>query len=164
MTYTEVQSSDYVVNQGYRYATEVELIKLHDHAGGDGNYYNTTNGVPIAEIYNAATLLIELMGSTSDILGTECDQIDQDWHIGMFGPELITDFQTAAVVDAFDLPDSRAGTAANWLDYVETGPYPPRPRSDFGSYLVRPIPIPPALYLFASSLIGVIGMARAKTR
>ena len=161
MSYAEVLASTYVTQDGFRYATEAELITLYNNAGGGGNYYNTNGGTPIAANYNAAMLLLDFMGCTSYVVGADCDRAGQDWHIGMFGPEVSSGYQTASVVDAYNPPEQIK--AAMWLDYVETGPYPSRTTDDWGSYLVRTaVPIPPALWLFSSGLLGLVGMARRK--
>jgi hypothetical protein len=168
MSYQAVLGSSYVTTYGFRYATGAELIALYDHAGGDGSYYvprtpdGNVNGVPSAGNYDAASLLIAIMGCTSDVLGQLCDQAEQDWHIGMYGPEVVGAMQSASIVDAFNAPDSRAGTAAMWLDFSDT--VPGRAQTDQGSYLVRAVPVPATVWLFGSGLVWLYGMSRKRRR
>ena len=159
-SYSDVLTSVYVMQEGFRYATEAELIVLYDNAGGGGVYYNS-NGHPIATNFDAAELLIELMGCTSYTINKPCDQVNEDFHIAMFGPEVIGGLQTASLVDAFYPPDSRSGEGAIWLNYADTNPV----LTEFWtSYLVRvaPVPIPAAVWLFGSGLIGLIAFAKRR--
>ena len=127
-----------MTQDGFRYATEAELTVLHDNAGGGGNYYNT-NGTPITANFDAAELLTELLGCTSYTINKPCDKANEDFHIAMYGPEVIGDFQTASLVDAFYSPDSRAGKGAICLNYADSNPI----LTEFwASYLVRTAPAP----------------------
>jgi len=168
MSYGEVLTSNYVSNMSFRYANQQELISLYDNAGGSGDYFiprssnGNYNGVPVAENYNAAMVLLNLMGCTSYIVGQECDYNDQDWHIGMYGSQVTDGVQLASTVTAYNNLPPYGNAGAIWLDHSEASPE--RITDDYGSYLVRtsPVPIPATAWLFTSGLISLIGFSKRK--
>ena len=167
LTYDQVLNSSYVVDQSFRYATLEEVISLFDSAGGTGDYLvprNSSgeyNGVPIPEHYDPATLLLNLMGCTSYIVGQPCDADDQDWHIAMYGPQVTSGLQTAAAVDVYNnSPSGNSGIL--WVDFVDS--VPGRTTADFGSYLVRAstIPLPAPIWLLGTGILGLIFFSKIR--
>jgi hypothetical protein len=88
------------------------------------------------ENFDAAFLLVELMGCTSRFVAEPCDGTDQNWYIAMYGPPprppipgipgnpptppLPAVAVTVAIVDYLGEPDPRPGSSAMWLDYGDT--------------------------------------------
>lgn len=150
--------SDPFVAEGFRYATQAEVLRLWGDAGATGPFDNEVGSNYRAQNFDAANLLINLMGCTSQVLGELCDGLDQNWNIAFFGT-VPTD---AAIVDAFGPPDPRNGTAAMWIDFGPTVDILNRP--DVGSYLVRAMPTPePATFaMFGAGLAGAAAMRRLR--
>jgi len=168
LSYGDVLNSQYITDLSFRYATQQELISLYDHAGGSGDYLvprnsnGDYNGVPVPENYDAATLLLTLMGCTSYIVGQTCDSDDQDWHIGMYGEQVVSGLQTASAVNTYNNSFAYGDAGILWLDWVDS--VPGRTTTDFGSYLVRvnPVPIPAAVWLFGTGILGLIGFSKRR--
>ena len=165
LTATANWSYDYVSNrlgsgqefEGWRYATAEEVTSFWDAFGGDSNYYNglsTQNnglfdriapfwgdlwcqqtGCNIGEGYSFA-LTSDASGTGSHMMALAADWESLDWH-------LTQDEFTPSYLYLNDFGS----------DY------------DIGSALVRDIstvPVPAAVWLFGSGLIGLIGIARRK--
>jgi hypothetical protein len=168
LSYGDVLISQYITDLSFRYASLQELTSLFDNAGGSGDYLVPRNsngdykGVPVAENYDAAMLLISLMGCTSYLVGQACDSDDQDWHIGMYGEQVVNGVQNAAAVNAFNNSPLYGNAGAIWLDAAES--VPGRTTIDFGSYLVRinPVPVPGAIWLFGTGPLGLIGFSKRR--
>ncbi len=144
--------------QGWRYATRAEVGSLWDAFGGDSNYYSGTstqnNGLfdamapYVGDLYCEVNVCTPGDGYSYWITGDReiISYTNVNWwsYSGDFGGNPPTE-------DAFDLSSVRMGSAS-------TGIYA-------GSALVRDvstIPIPAAVWLFSSGLIGLIGLARRK--
>jgi hypothetical protein len=169
MSYTSVLGSQYVSQMSFRYATLQELTALFDNAGGSGDYLiprstinsENYNGVPVVENYSAAMSLLNFMGCTSYIVGQACDLDGQDWHIGMYGNQVNSGIQTAAIVDAYNNSPPYGNAGAIWVDFSEF--VPSRTTTDFGSYLVRTSSVPEPSVI-SILLIGILGMAFARRK
>jgi hypothetical protein len=156
-----VLAGEYVVNFGFRFATDTEVVALWRNAGAAGPITYSPIVESYAANYAAATTLIDLMGCTSDVLGVPCDGIDQDWQIGRFLQADVGQPYGLGIVAAFGAPDYRAGTAAMLIDWgtLDPGFYL---RPDIGSYLVRSqvhvVPESPSLALAASALLILLAV------
>lgn len=154
-SYAGVLSGQYVSPLGFRFASASEVETLWLNAGAGGSFTNNVGSNITPANFDAAVLLVDLMGCTSHLVGDLCDGMQQNWHIAMYGdppssPELVD----AAVVDYFGPPDSRAGGAAMWLDFGPTVDLLSRP--DVGSYLVRAVPEPSTALLISLGLVIMV--------
>ncbi len=171
--YSTVLDSSYVMDQGYRFATEAEVTTLYNHAGGNREYYNldrdpTQYGLPIAEHYDPALMLIDLLSCTSYLTRTACDGSEpgshQTWHLAMYAPESASSLIPISIVVAHYPGSSYPWTGAIWLDGGISG-IDPGARNDIGSYLVKSVvPIPAALLLFGTgiAIMGFVGWRRKR--
>lgn len=157
-SYADVLAGSYASTLGFRFASALEVEALWLNAGAGGTFsHNVGSNIDPAN-FDAAVLLIDLMGCTSQLVGEPCDAMQQNWHIAMYGdPPATPALVAAAIVDAFGPPDSRAGGAAMWLDFGPTVDLLSRP--DVGSYLVRPVPEPNTSALVAVGLF-MLGTGR----
>ena len=129
---------------GWRYATVQEIESLLNAAGGNGVYGRFSS----AENEGVYANLIDLMfpGYTRNYL-----------RIFMDGPNVT--YHATTVINGMD-------DQGDWLDPYYSGddtrPY--YAGSDISSALVRTsvVPVPAAAWLFASGLMGLIGLARRK--
>ena len=139
--------------QGWRYATRAEVGSLWDAFGGDSNYYNglstQNNGLfdamaPfVGDLYCEVNVCTPGDGYSFWITGDR--EIISFTNVNWWSVSR----ESTPTEDVFSLSYKRMGSAS-------TGTYA-------GSALVRDIsqvPIPPALWLFGSGLLGLIGMAR----
>jgi len=159
-SYNDVLASSFVTTDGYQYATEAEVEQLFTNAGGTptpGPAYLPSNIAP-------AQLLLDLMGCTSYLIGVPCDGAGEDWAPAMWGS---SSEYIALIDDRWNLPEyivpgGHAGvlTTRSFIHGDDSTSY----RADVGSFLVRTsaIPIPAAVWLFGSGLLGLVGMARRK--
>lgn len=161
-SYADILAGSYVSALGFRFASASEVEALWLNAGAGGTFSNNVGSNIDPANFDAAVLLIDLMGCTSQLVGEPCDGMQQNWHIAMYGdPPSSPALVAAAVVDAFGPPDSRAGGAAMWLDFGPTVDLLSRP--DVGSYLVRPVPEPHTSVLVAVGLF-LLGTGRQRRR
>jgi hypothetical protein len=171
VTYQNVAAGTYVTQDGFRFASEGQLTDLWRDAGATGTvYYDPYESVSIvAENYQAARLLVGLMGCTSDLLADPCDDQGQNWNVGWYGdvPPTPDGAMTAATVDYFGTDDARTGRAAMWLDLGQHLPASTLlGATDVGSYLVRSVvsvPEPNELLLLASGLVLLWMRPRARS-
>lgn len=162
-SYADVLSGQYVSALGFRFASSSEVEALWLDAGAGGPFTNNGGSNNTPANFDAAVLLVDLMGCTSQLVLDPCDGTEQNWHIAMYGdppssPELVD----AALVDYFGPPDPRAGEAAMWLDFDDFGPAGDLlGRPDLGSYLVRAVPEPNTALLTS---LGLVLMAATRHR
>lgn len=134
--------------EGWSYATVVQIESLFDSAGGTGPYTgwsSTNNGVvlPLLNLWATSSSFVSYNFFTvvpGTVLGTHrFGSVSDNPTISR---SLTEDF---LISDSGNLGDSTADIA-------------------IGSALVRVsvVPIPPAVWLFGSGLIGLIGVARRK--
>lgn len=148
------------VGQGFRYATQADVLQLWIDAGASGPFNNQFGSNYQVGNFVAANLLINLMGCTSQLVGDPCDGANQNFQIAFFG----SGAADAALVDYFGPPDQlRAGLAAMWIDFGPTVDILHRP--DVGSYLVRAVavPEPGSMFMLGAGLIAAIAV-RSKRR
>ena len=156
LSYNAVLGSAFVVNDGYRYASEAEVFELYNNAGGTG----TVNVQFLAENTAPAILLLGLMGCTSELVGNPCDGVPEDWSTAMWGA-------SSEFIGLIDDHPSGGVLATRWVSY---GNDDASFRQDVGSFLVRasgppapnpnltPVPTLGALSLAMLALfLGLIG-------
>jgi hypothetical protein len=136
------------IDMGFRYATTDEVMTLYTHAP------IINFDVDIPDNWPGAENLIRLMGATSG------SPNDTEWSQGYAGlNEPSTGSAYAPVIFSRLLASQGAGAdilvVPTAFDVAD---------GNIGSYLVRStaVPIPPALYLFGSGLLGLVGLARRK--
>jgi len=134
------------INMGFRYATTDEVMTLYMHAP----IVNFVSDIPAN--WPGAENLIRLMGATHG------SPNDTEWSQGFAGLNEPSIGSAYAPVIFSNLIESQ-GAGADILvvptafDVAD---------GNIGNYLVRAVPIPPALYLFGSGLLGLIGIDRKK--
>ena len=143
MSYNEVMLTDFVVVDGFRYATKEELDLLYQNAG----VFDTGGPDSMPQNYEPAKLLLELMGCTSGLLSSEfaCDGIEEDWSWGMY---LRSDGTWMSMIDAVHDVNRGIVTTSSfyWGDDSRSW------REDVGSFLVRDFPEP----ISSPSVLGLL--------
>ena len=167
LTETDNLSYDFVVSQlglggqfeGFRYATTAEVSTLYDHAG-------LVQGFNIAEGVNDAAIndLLALLGTTQDDNSTT-------GSIGFTGDSIVVDGNVRQLVGRFEInydPDKFAidplitsEVVVGSTDLPGVSRDPSKTGNDFGSFLVA-VPVPSAVWLFGSGLLGLVGIARRR--
>jgi len=159
----QVLAGSYVA-EGFRYATEDQVLQLWDDAGAVGPFVNYGDYVNSLDIVPAQAL-IGLLGCTSAFdlplgahpcVGPVPGLGDvQNFSIGLFG----TGALDAAIIDTyygeFDPRDAGATFRINFGTELGESLLD---RVDVGSYLVRPLPEPSSLPMLLAGL-GLIGGA-----
>ena len=165
LTVTADFSYDYVSNQlgvgqefeGWRYATAEEVTGFWDAFGGDSNYYNglstQNNGLFDLIAPYWGDLYCEQFGcSTGEgySFAYTIDSSEDGFHnIALASDWILLDWHpTEDQIDSL------------YLEIIDHSAY-----FDTGSALVRDIstvPVPAAVWLFGSGLLGLIGLARRK--
>lgn len=145
--------------EGWRYATSAEVESFLDEFGGNNAYYNgwSTQNNGLFDIVSASwgDLYCEINScATGDGRSGFFykDQNHDDTYYAQYGQML--DLYTHANSPSQDYIFTQAGLTYTYNAY-----------SDFGSALVRsmsPVPVPAAVWLFASGLLGLIGISRRK--
>ena len=150
---------------GYRYASPDEVFFLFVEAQIPD--INSVGDFGIGTVANAtpALALIELMGPTSQThQGVTLSEINgfSSQHVFMNGFDLIQmpyvrvreGVTTQEGLQSF----GEAFTTGTWI-------FPSNPYEGVGSWLVKStvVPIPSAVWLFGSGLIGLVGFARRRT-
>jgi hypothetical protein len=142
LTWNQAEASGYVTVQGYVHATEAQVITLFTNAG-----FLTTDNTNNPANDPAANLLLAIMGCTQfcgTVNATGRGFADWDgtfttrpnYHTSGLGAGAAT---TSLLTSDLDLVDTTAG-----------------------HFLVRPVPVPAAIWLFGSAL-GLIGWLRRVT-
>ena len=143
------------IYEGWSYATSLQVADLWSNFGIDLSAGAPTyvSGFLDPNIIEASTLLGNILNeysSTDFSYGTL--GLTADLKLGA-NPEMMGAYLWNPDVSSIYFP----------IDYTFTTPYD----ADlfFGSYLIRSsvVPIPPAVWLFGSGLIGLIGLARRKS-
>ncbi|MCP4768329.1 MAG: VPLPA-CTERM sorting domain-containing protein [Gammaproteobacteria bacterium] len=154
MSYNDVLASAYVTNDGYRYATESEVSLLFTNAGGVPTQSPAFSPGNLA----ASQLLLSLMGCTSYLVSVPCGGTDE-WSAGMWGDTA----GRIALIEALIRPPTYAHglLATRWVQVA--GPDAVY-RADVASFLVMPsaVPVPAAVWLFGTALIGFVGISRRR--
>jgi len=144
--YSAVESGPFVGSLGFRFASAAEVEGLWINAGAEGTFTNDSSSNVSVLNYDAAILLLDLMGC-SQLVG--CDGVGQTWHIAMYGP---SSHNVSAALIAASLPPT--SDAAMWLDFGQTVDFPRR--ADVGSYLVRAVPEAAASTMLALGVLGLM--------
>ena len=135
------------IDMGFRFATIAEVTVLYENAG----IVIDNPGTP----HNQATAsqLISLMGASVGFPGI--DQISEG-YAGLNEPGTYLAYAPQAEARATYTQGGLAAIPDNVVSFDTIG--------TAGSYLVRSsvVPIPPALWLFGSGLLGLVGIARRK--
>jgi len=163
LSYNEVLNSAFITSDGYRYASEAEVLELYNNAGGTG----TQNVEFLPENTAPAILLLDLMGCTSHLVGNPCDGNPEDWTPAMWG-------SSSAFIGLIDNHPTNGVLATRWVSH---GNDATSNRADVGSFLVRggasidvsappPLPVPTlstlslALLILLLSLVGFKAVRR----
>ena len=160
-TQTINTSRDYVLSQlssggqydGWRYATDNEVVDLWTNFGFDLSINQSpTVGVASAGLISAANLL----GNTSNLLNSS---IYDYGAIGVTANLVGIDQYNVMGAWHYLVDNSTYYATVVSPNYVLTDSLTPA-----GHYLVRTsvVPVPAAVWLFGSGLIGIIGIARRK--
>jgi len=167
----DVLAGSYVA-QGFRYATQNEVIKLWEDGGAVGPfvvYGDDVNPLDIAP----ASLMINLMGCTtafgpgrSPCVGPVPGVGDvQNFNLGFFGTD---PYDAGAVVMFFGATDPRRFGATFRINYGQEDAYELLGRHDVGSYLVRAIPVSgvpePDVWAMLMLGFGAMGLAMRHRR
>jgi hypothetical protein len=159
LTETVSTSYDYVSSQlgeggefeGWALASRSQVLGLLDNAGGSGAYLDWST-----ENNGVVTPLLDLWGDFST------DAQNNSVH---FLFDEVNEFDQHRLAYLFDTTKSTEGLS-NDLMRIDHGFWGSSPSTQVGSALVRvsavPVPVPAAVWLFGSGLIGLIGFARRK--
>ena len=147
--------------EGYRYATKNEVDSLFLAFGLPLDTADQSE--PGQEIDPAILSFYSTMGellsaSYSDFFGTYgvINEIKIEGTHDFVGVSYdaqagLNHYSTSAVYST--LPDDASWVITDPIDYA-----------DMGSYLVSTVPVPAAIWLFGSGLIGLVGLARRKVK
>ena len=148
---------------GWRYATTTEISGFFDSFGGDSNFYNgwstQNNGLFDVIAPYWGDLMCEEIGcvqpgdGASSFITSESDPVyGTAWQ--RYG------YLYDNVYDLLSATEDRVDLDSGPVSVDEAGNY------RFGSALVRAsvVPVPAAVWLFGSGLIGLIGVARRKAK
>jgi hypothetical protein len=161
---------------GWRLATEDEVQALYDTAGA-GTVSNSTNFV-------GADFLLRAMGGTvPTTTGGFLDPEDANISVGYSGPYQaegyfynfndngntnpgysLDDILQACLVASYT--STTTGSGYGFIHDLSNGRTVVNLDSKIGTYLVRDttvVPVPAAVWLFGSGLLGLVGIARRKT-
>lgn len=153
--------------QGFRYATQDEVLKLWQDAGST---VTTTDFTSTVADFTPASGLIDLMGCTSSVISyaVGCavkNGFSNDyWNLGLFGAGP-RDVAFVGYVQGLSFYDTEAGHGQFYLGY---GQEPEESvnittRQDIGSYLVRAVPVSavpePDQWIMLILGFGLTGMA-----
>ncbi len=148
---------------GWRYATTTEISGFFDAFGGDSNYYNgwstQNNGLfdKIAPYWGDLVCVeigcVQPGDGASAFITSEADPVyGASWQrYGYLYDNVYDSLSAAEDRVVLDLSQVAVDGAGNY---------------QFGSALVRTsvVPVPAAVWLFGSGLIGLIGVARRKAK
>jgi hypothetical protein len=155
-TYDQVRTGSYYTD-GFRHATKAELQTLFLHAGTPDDGYSLSQTYPF-ETRNLARLV-----------GLTILAADRESAYGFTG----TDFFGNTVTTATHPIGTPFSTLLGKIDFLNPGtgeahfagghPFSSEAGPNYGSFLVRPIPLPGTMILFGTALIG-FRTARARQR
>jgi len=164
---TQGKSFNYVNSQfltgglyeGWRYATETEVSDFWDAFGGDSSKYSGWS----FENNGLFDLIAPLWGDMN------CARAGCAPGEGYSSPMFIrpNDNNNQFISLMFDPANNERSLTEDFFDLLHQGLGPDIEDMQVGSALVRTtpaIPIPSAIWLFCSGLIGLIGFARRKAR
>lgn len=137
--------------EGWRYATKEEVMLLWENFGVQSDYFHTNNQ-EYMNFLNTVSLLGNTLGDTSEI-----------YDYGVLGLTGTVNSNYEDAVFSFsvghlttnDYATKHYSNATNWF-------YMNEPILGAGSYLVRSVPIPTAVWLFGSALVGLVSFKRKK--
>lgn len=139
------------INSGFRYATIAEVAKVFENAGitADGNVQ--------ANEYAAVGSLIDLRDATG---GHSNDVLSAEGFAGLGEPSQGPAYMPGTFQHNIGIGGGAAVIPGPTVTYYTTAGQ----IDSAGNFLVRPseVPIPPALWIFGSGLLGLIGTARRK--
>jgi len=144
--------------EGWRYATSIEIASFFDAFGGDSDYYEIgwstqNNGLLDAmspywgDTYCETNGCAPGEGYVDMVFGELYDS-------GVHWRAVINDIHTISTTTTQDFVDIHSQVLADVGSFTNTG-----------NALVRnisPVPVPAAVWLFGSGLIGLIGLAKSK--
>ena len=127
---------------GYRHAKLIEVQQLFVNAGITGfiNGDNDFNYIPVKDL---AHLLFEASYDFNGVTG-----------LTAFEPDSVFGESSAYVSLVFIDSNMTGSTGIGYTTYRDFS------MPGFGHFLVAPVPIPAAAWLFGSALVGLIGMKR----
>ena len=150
--------------EGWRHATIVDITGFFDAFGGDSNYYTTGWSMENNGLFDA---IAPYWGDLScNALG--CEPGEGASHFIYDATDLNLSSITTISVHGFIYDHYLAGDfVADWdqIRIAGTEWNPENPNPGYGNALVRDIsvvPVPAAIWLFASGLLGLTGLARRK--
>jgi len=161
LTETNNMSYDYIIGQlgiggqfaGYRYATNSEVVGLWSNFGVDLSANQPVSASePDPKVMSAALVLGNIMNEKNSYFPAGAIGVTSEYDYTRSG----THYRMGAINTPSDTIYYLSGKS---LQFDNTAGV------DIGSYLVATsaVPIPSALWLFGSGLIGLIGLARRKT-
>jgi hypothetical protein len=132
--------------EGWRYATSSEVDTLLDNAGGTGPYdgdstVNNGIGEPLLELWGK--MYTSTNNSWSEFIIADVYGVNQHWYGQVW--------DRGSTVDFIDIMQAAVGDSTIY--------------SRRGSALIREtsvVPVPAAVWLFGSGLLGLVGVARHK--
>jgi hypothetical protein len=126
--------------------------------------WDTSGGFPMIAI---STITVD-----SDAFGGPWELMFPDatpYLVGLIPPGATNELDSLLFTPFGDIYDGLAGVAGNPIGTAVVSATPPGLESfigqafgDFTFAAAKPVPVPPALYLFGTGLIGLVGMARRK--
>ena len=148
ITDSQAYNSAVSLNPGWRHASYTEVQTLFS-SSFDGAY-DTSNGGGISTLGSGYTDQAADMATFISLFG----ETDTDMSIG-FVADLYGDLRWTGV-DAYNI--HLPSTFATYNDSADSG------HSQAGIFMVRTsvVPVPAAVWLFGSGLIGLVGFARRK--
>jgi len=142
---------------GFTYATQTDLATLWVSAGYTGNFNNYTSDLNDRAVINE---LFNLFGKTGSNC---CDRSD-----GIFDDsDTDTNISFLYLIPELSPWESRVSISFNSLSPDDVN-WPAQGANDMGSWIYRDsnflpqVPVPAAVWLFGSGLIGLIGVGRRK--
>jgi len=146
--------------EGWRYATESEIIGFFDAFGGDNNYYDgwstQNNG-----LFDKVSLV---WGDTYCNMSHVSCELGDGYSLFLYDGNYSSDiYATEGLI--FDRNGYTDQPDYDWVVVSQSYISRDIAYTDHGSALVREVssvPVPAAIWMFSSGLIGLVGLARCK--
>ena len=169
LSYNDVQTQLAIrgLYEGWMYATAIQFNELISNyvgyavnGGEKPNYFvgDRIDGLVVLLGSTLDTSYLDEFGATFDATNGYAEGDGVDFSYGLLAQGTDWGPRRAMIMD-----DNREGMR-DYSDAYEVVSYPDDPQISIGSYLIRTsvVPVPAAVWLFGSGLIGLIGFARRK--